>query len=731
MINPIFKLANKLIHSPKKNEDSTSSLDAKNSQTLKFILDKFSELANLQSDEFITYNHGRFHKHKNTLCNRLLHFFDSSHKPLNKLDRLIIQCAETTELLRLSFDPKQPNLAIQLTEKQQLLQQLHSTLSTSLPLSLNNLKSSSNAPDLIQRIQLLQNKIHFLSDQLVSINNSISSFKQVSLHQTSLESVFHKSTSDSFIERYIANLLQNKIDPDPTPHYFPIKSAVNTLSNIFGDKATQSIIRLYALDSNYFISSLDLKALIKGILANMTLEDLHIVCRSENKHLWVLAKTAQGVLEINSSPNVEFLKYLRGITLLSKEDLNQLKMYKPPYLNQLNKDLYFLKNCYRIDTYQHQGANDKTDSLKHFGYAEYLARNIAYGVYPLDDKAAIREGTLVPVPCENGQTCLMQAHTLHNQKGLYAVVLVPAEIDSNNYSQTVPVQILFRGSRNTAAWNRNLNPREKMKWNESSGPGARSFDNNSDHILANLEKILEKLPRSSPLKLEIFGHSLGACDGERMCEALAAKIHTSRTQHPQPKNALYHKLNIQEINLFGFNSPGIEPQLNTSFRQHASQLSDIKFQLRYFKAHHDPVQTVGKHLLGYREEGDLYPSNILTSVFHFTKPLNGKNILDNYLLNPHSQYNLSAVSDTKRKTPNDVWIRKVKTNNPQDAGIKFYDLDPTSPPSLSSIDHEIANTALFIISWGHSLRHLLLQAIHYTAHRIRLFLHQLRRLLAI
>jgi hypothetical protein len=717
-----------------KNYTSTSSL----TQTLSFVdmaksplttqrlsilelsLEKFSQLANLKEGEFITYSNGRFEKHKNTLCNRIVYCFHSKILPLNAIDTLVSECAKDIELLRLNFDPSSPNSADIVNAEKALLQQMHST-SITLFRSLNNLKAAYDRPEIYHKIQSLQSKISILDNNIVSLNNFMTRFKKISTNVSSLDSLIKKFTSDTYIDKYIEKLLQKQIIDEKSPSYFSLSAAVAALSKIFGDKATQNIINMYEVESSHFISSTDLKAVIIGIVANMTLEDLQAVCNSENKNLWILAKQQKALLEIKRSPSADFLNYLRQVSLFSKEETAQLKVNKPPYLTQLKKDQYFLKNCLRIDHFNHHPTHVKAADLKHFAYAEYLARNIAYGLYPSDEYASFREGTLVPVPSENGQTFLMQAHTLQNKRGLYGIVLIPANLDSQNSSHPIPVKILFRGSRNYAAWNRNLNPLDKLKWREQEGPGARSFEANRPILLNNLERILQKLPKDSPVKFEILGHSLGACDGERMCQALASKILRARYQHPQPKDAVFHKLNVQEINFFGFNTPGIEENINESFMQSATQLPDIKFQLRYFKAHHDPVQTVAKFLLGYHEEENLRPANVLTSVFNFAKPESafGNNPINRYGLIPHTQYNLSKYSHPKRKIPNDVWIWNVKTNNPQDSGIKYYRNNPSNEPSESLVDEEKARKALFNQKWGPALRGMFLQLIGYVGEQIR------------
>jgi hypothetical protein len=697
----ITTLNNQLPVLPRK-ESKTVPISTQQQKILEACLETFSKLSKLQQGEIFTYHHGKFHSHKNTLWNRFIFAFRSKNLRLIALDSLVSECAKTIELLRMQVNPLDTDYSEQLEAERSLLQKIHSQLASARILGLENLKTCWNDQEHIDKINAVQSKIAVLDHSIVSLNNFITRFKVNAQKPISTDQLIQKCTSDNYVDIFISNFLQKKSPEENHPNYFSTQTVQNSLMRYFGKSATLKIFNMYQMTDVHFISSVDLKALIIGIAANLTMEDLNTIYHSEIK------TPLNDYLPLNKpkEPGVEFLKKIREVSFFSGGEYRKFKISKPPYLHQLRKDQFFLKRCLKLNLLNLAEAKVKTASLQHFAYTEYLARDIAYGLYPLDEYATCTDGTLVPVPDENGQPILMEAHTLQNKRGLYGVVLIPAQLDSKSCPKTIPVQILFRGSRNFAAWNRNLSPLDKIRLNELEGPGARSFANSKTKLLQNLEIILQKLPKDSSVKLDITGHSLGACDGQRMCEAFASKI-------CQDKNSSFHNLDIKEVNFFGFNTPGIDINTNTSFLHCAALLPQIKFQLRYFKAKHDVVQTVANFVLGYHPLENLLPPNVLTSVFKFTKPESalGNNPANRYALVPHSQFNLHAYEDLAKTIPNDVWITHIITNNPADTGIVYQGKNADDPTKQSILDFDAARRSLFHQKWLSTLRRKFIRLI--------------------
>ncbi len=680
--------------------------------TLDFCFKQFSQLASLKMGEFFTHSNNTFERHENTAYNRYSTVFNSKEGVFNAVDALISKCAETIEVTRFNYHPLKYSTSNLINSERAILQTLHSTLPQSLE-SFEKLKKVWNDPETSYKINSLQGKIEVLSTNIIEVNNFIISSNIKGIKPGFSKSLLiNKCKSDDYLEKFINNFLQKKIENEIQPSYFSKGEVIKHLVKLFGAQLTTEIMTLYRLDTFAFISSTDLKALLIGIAANITYENLEVILDLKNPNLLEGVKIST---PITHEERAQFLNHLRDISFFSEKDLN-FPLKNIPYYRQLKKDQTFLKSCLWINNLNLSKLQVKTASLQEFASAEYLARKIVYGLYPLDEYTSFKEGTLVPVPISftpTQKTLLMQAHSLYNSKGLHCVVLIPSCFDDKSCSDTIPIQILFRGSRNYAAWNRNLNPIEKSgDWMEWGGPGGKSFAANKEVLLKQLDRVLAQIPKDKPAKIEIMGHSLGGTDGQRMCEAVVSKISRDR------KSAMYLEesrkqdsafnllplgvLKIKELNFYGFNAPGIEKKINRSFLQCANELPDIKFQLRYFKAHHDMVQTVGNHVLGYHTHKKPLPSNVFTTVIKFRKPeesLGGWNLAKRYALVPHKQYNLCGYEDIKNKIPNNIWIEDIRTNNPSDVGLKFQGLNSDNEPLESVIDYEKTRKSLINKRW--------------------------------
>lgn len=483
------------------------------------------------------------------------------------------------------------------------------------------------------------------------------------------------------------------------------------LDSVFGKTATLSAMCMYRLLPAKKISSIALHTLLIGIVSNLTKKDINFI--EKNYHGTCLSPMISAItaqIPEGAERKIEILNKLRRIAPLPHNPVVKQEILRIGCKDQLHKDKKLLGSVHWIDN-MNISPDKGTHELKKFSYAEYLAHVIIYALESKGNFAAFQTGTLIPVrtyndPACEGKTMLMEAHRLITKNGLHSVVLVPSEINSFSKEQTVPIQILFRGSKDAGAWNRNLNLLEKQQAYGWEGPGGASFNKNKYDILKNLQKILLLTPVGQPIKFEIFGHSLGASDAQRMC-ALLAESMVSKQSSVQKENSeiekstLFNRI-VEEVNLFCFNAPGVEEILNERFLKNLETLKKVKFQLRYFKVAHDPIQTAANQLLGYYSKLKAPIENLFVSIFKLAKPL------ENFfftLKNAHSNKFLCNFSNLKKRITNNAWIEYVKTNNPEDSNIHQRGPRGDENPTLGKYKHSSAFSALDNRgSWSRSLR---------------------------
>lgn len=449
-------------------------------------------------------------------------------------------------------------------------------------------------------------------------------------------------------------------------------------TSLFGKAATNSAMCMYKLLSQNQISSIAVHALLLGIVANLTKNDLeHIQMNCSLPPLQAMVNTISEKAVDDSRRKVELLKKLRQIPRLPNHPIVSKEMHLLDCYNQADKDREFLISCSWLEN-GNIAPDVKTHELKKFSFSEYLASVMIYGFEARGNHAAFQEGTLIPVSiynkdAEKEQTILMQAHRLITRSGLHSVVLIPAFRNDFDKNEPLPVQILFRGTMSADAWNRNFNFTEKQQYYGWEGPGGASFNRNHKLILKNLKEILTLIPNDQAIKMEIFGHSLGASDAERMCafltDAIASKQSIDKPEsqkNSKTRKAEIHEKKIKEVNLFCYNAPGIEDFLNDRFIRNIEKLKKIKFQLRYFKVAHDPIQTAANQLLGYYPPCKDPIDNLFVSVFRLAKPSEFFGVKQ---VKAHMERFLCNYTHVKKKIPNKAWIASVKTNNPEDAAV--------------------------------------------------------------
>lgn len=647
-------------------------------EDLAYCSKRISEIALLDSNNFFIQSNDTFKIYEDTLCNRIITYFSSRTESLEALDDVITKCSKVMESFRLGFQTDEELKSIHSDKK--LLQTLDNHLDDLYTVGLGHLEKTWDDPESLDQINALKSKISLLKDSVASFSNFVTIINRNK--NKSKEDLLKQSTNDKHLNEYIVNIFNNENANNEEISYFSKSSIRLDFTKRFGPAITNDLLKMYALDTAEFISSNDLKGLLIGLAANITEVDLlHI--QANNQDIFNFDPSAT---------SLDILNQIRSLSLISNKQLDSFK--NAPYYYQLKKDLTFVKKLSSVENFNLASSRVKTAELDHFGATEYLSRRIAYSIFDSDEYASFREGTLIPVPdysTGSREIILMRAHELVSHKGLHGLVLIPCDVDNPRYALGMPLHVVFRGSHNLAAWNRNLNPMHKDRFFSFEGPGNNSFKKKKQPMLEKLDQVLKQLPKDASIKFGVMGHSLGSSDSQRMCEAIAehiyqAKDENSEISHKSPLNSL----NVKEVNYFGYNSPGVEDSLNNSFLEYAKKIPNTVFQLRYFKAHRDLIQKIGGCFLGAHSKESPLPNNVKATVIKFRKPEDAytRNPILRFGLVPHLQYNLTQNCNKNKNLLNDVWVEKIRTNNPQDEGLHYQGIDPNAIPKTAQVNPE-------------------------------------------
>lgn len=357
------------------------------------------------------------------------------------------------------------------------------------------------------------------------------------------------------------------------------KAAKEVLTQEFGESSVTRAYSYYRLEEECVLSTGDFHALVMGIKANFTLEDLDIEDSSE--------------------------LYIRLSTLRNEEHPLPEIDKKKPYAKQLQKDIAFLTlTQWTFGDYKPK----RDDFRKKFGYAEYLSRYFIYGLFD-SEETKFPDGVLFPMIDRHGAYVYKEAHSLINKEGIFGCVVTSCPLTSDPCStDSDHMQVIFRGTYGKDSAFRSLSRREREGYLSLQGAGAKSFARHEKEMLDVLNKRIEG---KENLVLEFMGHSLGGSDAARLLEAF------TRTTNRENHNGLH---------LYCFSGPSVERDKAARFLEKARNMPHTKFKLRYFKAHRDPVPCAGAVRLGYCEKGIELPKNLNTSSFLFgeNEPLKRK-----------------------------------------------------------------------------------------------------------
>ncbi len=347
---------------------------------------------------------------------------------------------------------------------------------------------------------------------------------------------------------------------------------VSALQSRYGDSAVERIMDYYHLNDMHVLTGEDIAALVTGIKANLTLDDLQQYLALQNKTL------------PSEKECFRLLVELRKHWVSAGENKNK------PYCEQLKKDIAFLE----CKGHQRLMGKKNQDNLKKFSYYEHLSREISYALFRDSKTTHFAEGVLLPVYDLEGRAVLKQAHLICDEKGVNAALIRPVFVADGD----VPIDIVFRGTNCQESLKRCVSVNH---WHVP-GPGEDSFEDKCPLMFSAIDKNLADLKNRS-LHLTISGHSLGASDSLRMAEKYAERLAQGEEKH-----------HIKTIGLHCYNTPGIERNKLKNFLDHVKNVT-TPFTLRYFDNYGDPVQEAGYGRLGHCEDVKEWPSNLSISIF--------------------------------------------------------------------------------------------------------------------
>lgn len=404
----------------------------------------------------------------------------------------------------------------------------------------------------------------------------------------SLTSSNPKSFSAATLDTVFQEILEGK---NVTPQIFPKTEVEDFLGQKYPRITVEQVIPFYTQED--FIPSRVLHAIIIGIQANLT-GDISL------EELDALRKPL-------AAPNCYYTDF--HYVQLSKDIhcLDLLSFYKS--FEPLPNDESYLKK------------------FRDYGYAEYLARSIVYGM-PQQDRWHVDitdtrseqyvKGTLFTCYRE-GKPTLMKVMDSLSLPGLTMIEVIS---QCGTFGATI-----FRGTSGWGSFKRDF---------EVAGVGRSSFE-------AYQEKLIEQfLKHPKPKCWDITGHSLGGCDAQRFLYALLKK-----------KVAL-----PETITLSTFNSPKLEHDIAQDFLIVAGDCSS-EIIIRHTRVLGDIIQIPGKILLGFG--GDAPPNLEVTKLLILIPPYDYLKTFTS--LHLHPLYAPREKPDGKINLNTPIWLNSNRVTH--------------------------------------------------------------------
>lgn len=438
---------------------------------------------------------------------------------------------------------------------------------------------------------------------------------------------------------------------------FSEKAVRAQLCKIYGARAVSEIFSFYAIKEGDILPARHIKAIVTGIQANLTIEDLQALYTNKSS-LEVqrcypeLGSWTQSFEQLDEEKICCLLDVVRKP--ISEQSLLLASSKKDHFYYQLGKDIKFLTASKRATEQYFFDDSDPSplhDMKKKFGYSEFFARDLIYSILPYGS-ALTSKGALFSFhnPKLMGKRSCRQILPHIATPGLLGINVIP--IDKSTGPLTV--QTVFRGTYDWSA-----------VWRDSAllWPGHRECSANKQKLAEGLLSAVQaveqiKLKRGEgegegeKIGLECIGHSLGAADAQRMV-ATIANMMAKKILEPR---------HIRSIKLMGWNPPAIAKKTNMQFIKNCAQIERNgclpPIQLNHFKVAHDIVSLAGFCLLGY---GSAHLQGVKHSVFKFARQ-QAASALQAHVL-PVLSHDLVAGKKRFSAAANPNRIEDIRSNN--------------------------------------------------------------------
>ncbi len=355
----------------------------------------------------------------------------------------------------------------------------------------------------------------------------------------------------------------------------------------YGEHAAERALKRYGFDNKTSLSHIEFQTMRLSAANHLTTEEAAQAYEARNP--------GEDFKKLSEQEVGDFLIKIRNV----KPPTVSLKKNDPNYKN------FEHDKCLNIFFAQSKSYDPKNSdvAMKEYGFAEYVGHYMITALFTPPDRDF--EGILVPFYDKSGECVVRETHKIVADKGLLGAAFVPIKIRDNDAKGNI--QIAFRGTKDVDSAKRDLNL-------SLEGPGRNSFVKHQKEIVDKINEQVNQLYEingGAKVALEFMGHSLGGSDSQRACAAYLDKTENQNK--------------VKELNMYVFNSPGIEIDIAEKFIQNVQKKPGIKTDLHYFNVTGDIVQEFGRVKLGHNPT-KVNLRNMNVHVYEFAHPAREKGL---------------------------------------------------------------------------------------------------------
>ncbi|MEC7838763.1 MAG: hypothetical protein VX777_01840 [Chlamydiota bacterium] len=469
----------------------------------------------------------------------------------------------------------------------------------------------------------------------------------------------------------------------------PLSIVKEQLIESYGENVVEEILGYYELSQSRRISYSDLQALVIGIVANLTQEDLYEISKRKKGIAFKSICDETRSVKLDSVRDFfNTLLRLRNINLDLIENLEN-----KPYLKQLQRDLAFLESCTNINHYNFRASTSfrtsKGQDLKQFGYTEHLACDYVYSLFSKVD-CKFREGTLLTFIDSKGNLLCKRAYCIDNDDDLYAFGLINLKGLTSEHDS---VQIVFRGSydgdplQQTSPGTLNF-PTSNLFGLISSQPDD-PYEKKYTATIRGIHYLLNK-SGSKKATLELIGHDIGAENAQLVLANILKEIKDSsplRKSLLKNSNEIEAGKNIRELNMYLYDPKPINKEIALDFFTNLIELEKIfPLHLRYFSKSETHPKTDQKCFLGLNSSDTCFPAILDVSWFQLDYFYNGKHktSLEEYCSDTRTKLLLKKKSFTLARGISPIFsdINPYVKSSYNPASVKYYCTTSVRDPKL-------------------------------------------------